>query len=110
MAVWAYIYKISNDEEGKSYIGSTTGDIKQRMYSHRCTPAPKMKHLKPQMKDMAYEVLEYGFFDNKHEMLTKEDYYMDKYNTVFNGYNTRFNTDYKRTPDYCESVKMPKRQ
>lgn len=104
MAIWAYIYKITNEDEGEAYIGSTTLKPPQRWAVHKSTPPPKMKHLKGKMHTFHYELLEYGFFDNKHELLIREDYYMDKFNTVFNGYNSRYNIDYAKNIDFCKRL------
>ncbi len=104
MAIWGYIYKITNLEEGKSYIGSTEGKLSKRWNAHRCVPVIKMKHLKDKMHTLQYDILEYGFFDDRKALHNREDIYMDKFDTVFNGYNTTYN-ERKRTPEFCQNIR-----
>ncbi len=93
MAIWGYIYKISNLEEGKSYIGSTEYEPEERWRKHMSAPALKMRHLKGKMHTLQYQLLEYGSFEDKGALRDKEDFYMQKLDTVRNGYNTRYNSN-----------------
>lgn len=92
--IWAYIYKITNPEEGKCYIGSTQRTPEARWQSHKNEPSKKMKHLKDKMKYLEYEVIEYGFFDDDRALLGREDYYISKYKSCKKGYNSKYNTGF----------------
>lgn len=79
------IYKITNIITGKSYIGQSK-DIRKRL----------MEHLRHNESVIDKEIQEYGYSCFETELLEeckveeldeKEDYYIQKYDTINNGYN-----------------------
>lgn len=93
----AYIYKITNIKTDQVYIGSTT-NYKQRERDHKCNFKNKRK------KSKLYQAMErYGYENFKMElieeverdkMLERETYYIKKYNSVENGYNTKYRIEH----------------
>lgn len=81
-----FIYKITNKVNGKSYIGQTRykPEFRFRQHMHKTSPA------------LAYDIKKYGkeAFEletleecDYSELDSKELYYIDKYETFYNGYN-----------------------
>lgn len=90
-----YVYKISNNSNEKVYIGMTTRTIEKRKKEHEKAYQDKnsrMYNFKiyKAMRDIginnfSYEVLEECEDDLLPE---RERYWIQKYNSVYNGYNT----------------------
>lgn len=85
------VYRIINKVNGKMYIGQTTKTLEQRMYQHK-------QKLKSGSKFRIYEAMrEYGwdnfeaevleYVDTKEQLDVREIYYINKYNTIDDGYN-----------------------
>lgn len=98
----AVIYKITNKNNGKSYIGKTTQSFTLRWYQHFFQSSNTKFHQEikqTKYSDWIFEILEtFGFNgsdidfnDSKgyNKLLTeREKYYIDKYDSINNGYNT----------------------
>lgn len=81
-----FIYKITNKVNGKSYIGQTRYSVEFRYRQHLRKTSPAM----------AYDIKKYGVEAFECETLeecdykdldSREIYYIDKYNTFYEGYN-----------------------
>lgn len=82
------IYKITNKKTGKSYIGQST-NIERRLNEHKTvgekSRIPVDIAIKKYGKDsFIYEVIELCSID---ELNIKEQYWINYYNTFFDGYN-----------------------
>ena len=86
-----YIYKITNKNTGKMYIGQTTQDLEERWRGHRSSKS-NCRYLKSAIKKYGIYNFEFKLicvcFDN--DMDKFENDYIKKYNTLVpNGYNLR---------------------
>lgn len=90
----AFVYMITNKINEKNYIGATKTSVKERFRKHKSTSRNinDRNYSKPLYQDMrkygmdAFEVTileECGI----EEMSQKEAYYIEKYNSIQNGYN-----------------------
>ena len=87
------IYKITNINNGRSYIGRAT-NIEKRWQEHKEALVAGTHHsyklqecynALENKEDLKYEILEEVPYEN--ERVVKEQYYMDKYDAYHNGYN-----------------------
>jgi predicted GIY-YIG superfamily endonuclease len=90
-----YIY--SYEYNGKHYIGSTK-DLTKRKQEHKmCEKAGDTKFNKTIKKHgfdkFEYQVLETLRYNNIKELWKLEDSYIEKYDSINNGYNIRYNTE-----------------
>ena len=86
-----YIYKITNKNTGKMYIGQTIQDLQERWRGHRSSKS-NCRYLKSAIKKYGIYNFEFKLicvcFDN--DMDKFENDYIKKYNTLVpNGYNLR---------------------
>lgn len=88
-----FIYKITNNVNGKAYIGQTIQDVKERFYQHCATKCDKnvlnMAIHKAVFKygkdNFTLEVIEETEYNN---LNSREKYWIEFYNTYNNGYNS----------------------
>ena len=92
----AGVYKITNLITNQVYIGQSQ-NIKRRIWNERCpsyTPSscPKLKEAfkKYGKHNFKYEII--AEEENKEKRLRLESYYIDLYDSVNTGYNTRKGT------------------
>ena len=88
-----YIYKIT-DSKGKNYIGSTI-DYKKRWKQHEeaAENMPLHRAIKDQgIENFSFEVIKTVEFIDEQHLLIIESCYMDKYDSISNGYNTKHST------------------
>lgn len=82
---------ISNDTNDKVYIGQTTQSIKARFNSHFHSPSSPIGKI---MRQIGKEHFTISLLDdtatNLDELLEKERYYVQKYNSIEEGYNTAY--------------------
>lgn len=89
----AGVYIIKNKINGKKYIGSSI-NTKNRINAH-LNALRKGKGFKNLQKDFNkfgehnFEFATIEMVFDKDELLKREDYYIDKYNTLERGYNVR---------------------
>jgi hypothetical protein len=88
-----YIY--SYEFKGLFYIGSTK-DLKKRKQEHKeCKKAGNTKFKKAitrfDFDNFKYKVLDKIDYSNISELWKLEDKYIDKYDSINNGYNIRYN-------------------
>ena len=93
------IYKIQNLTNGKCYIGQSK-NIKRRWKDHRCSANNSVDHnynnplyraiRKYGIENFSFEVIEECLVS---ELNDKEKYYIQKYNSFFNGYNLTLGGD-----------------
>lgn len=99
----AYIYKITNDINGKIYIGKTNYSLKRRFQQHcndatknRCQHRPLYRAMNKYGKEHFHiELLEET--DNPE---TREIFWISQYNAYHNGYNATYGGDGKSYLDY----------
>lgn len=111
------IYKHTCLSNGKCYIGITVKTIMQRWYEH-CSDANRNKKRKffaainkYGKENWTHEVL----FESEDEQLVldKEIEFIEKYNSVENGYNTsrdRFRTGIRHTADSIEKMRESQKE
>lgn len=99
-----YIYCIKNDINNKIYIGKTIYSIEHRFKEHlrdarnkKCTSKIHRAILKYGSNHFYPELLE----ECDNSLLSdKEKYYIQKYNTVYDGYNITFGGEGESTVDF----------
>lgn len=88
------VYKITNIKTNKVYVGSSV-NIMKRFREHKHTLI-KNKHRSPKLQNsfnihglenFIYEIIE--LIADKNIILTREQFYIDDYNSYHNGYNSR---------------------
>lgn len=101
----AYIYKITNDINGKGYIGKTHLSVEKRWTEHRKDAKKENKECRPLYK----AIRKYGEENfsvvlleevNILEAVEREKYWIDYYNTFKVGYNATQGGDGKPYIDY----------
>ena len=110
----AYIYKITNVINGKSYIGKTLSSIENRWKEH-CSDSKKRKNEK---RPLYSAMNKYGVDNFKIEQIEecnddivneREVYWIEYFGTFKNGYNATIGGDGKHYLDYdliCETYKQ----
>jgi hypothetical protein len=105
----AYIYEITNDINGKSYVGKTEGSIESRFALHckealygRCSNRPLYKA----MKKYGIEHFHVSLLEETDSPEEREIYWIAKRNTFHNGYNATIGGDGKRYIDYNEVITL----
>lgn len=102
----AFIYKITNQINGKSYIGKTIKTVEKRWKEHcrekdrkRCNSRPLYEAMnKYGVENFSVETLE-ECLDT--DVVEKEKYWIDKFNTYLGeGYNATYGGDGKHYLDY----------
>ena len=84
------IYLYTNKINGKQYIGQTIQPIQVRHYNHLHQNNYFDRVLKKYGEsNFTLEILEDNIFDSE-ELDKKEQYYIEKYNTYYDGYNLTF--------------------
>lgn len=107
----AFIYKITNDINGKVYIGKTNYSIEKRFREH-CSDAMRerceKRHLYSAMRKYGFEhfhieQLEEVSLNNASE---REKYWIEYYKSFHNGYNATMGGDGKNYVNYDELVDL----
>jgi predicted GIY-YIG superfamily endonuclease len=102
------IYKITNVNNGKAYIGRAL-NIEKRWQEHKEALAAGTHHSYKLQEcynslenkdDLKYEIIEEVAYEN--ERVVKEQYYMDKYDAYHNGYNC---CEFADNPKYIQPKK-----
>lgn len=89
------IYKITNTIDGKSYVGKTTGDATKRFERH-CRPSSRCTKLAAAIKKYGRIHFTLDILDkctSESELNQKEIYWIEKLNTVKEGYNLTLGGD-----------------
>jgi hypothetical protein len=91
-----YIYKITNEETNKIYIGSTTTSLEQRFEEHKKSNdnSPLHKAMKEYEKWKIELIEEIEYIDTE-ELFIAEACQMIKYDSIKNGYNTKLSINYE---------------
>jgi hypothetical protein len=91
-----YIYKITNEETNKIYIGSTTTSLEQRFEEHKKSNdnSPLHKAMKEYEKWKIELIEEIEYIDTE-ELFIAETCQMMKYDSIKNGYNTKLSINYE---------------
>ena len=99
----AHIYKITNDINGKIYIGKTEGPIEKRWKEHcrdyqrqRCEKRP----LYSAMNKYGIEHFHIELLEETNEPEERERYWIEKLKSFKDGYNATIGGDGKRYLDY----------
>lgn len=89
------IYKATNIQNNKVYIGQTIKPLSQRISEHKCRATHTDSHnkfynaiKKYGWENFAWEVVEESDTWTQNELNEKEQYYIQLYNAIENGYNT----------------------
>lgn len=87
------IYKITNKINGKVYIGQTVQDVKERFYQHcaeKCEEAVAKMAIHKAIKKYGKQnfTLEIVETVSKNDLNEREIYWIQKYNSYYNGYNS----------------------
>ena len=91
-----YVYKITNEETNKIYIGSTTTSLEQRFKEHKESNdnSPLHKAMK-EYKKWNIELIDEIEFVDKEELFIAEACQMIKYDSIAHGYNTKLSINYE---------------
>lgn len=111
MIKMAFIYKITNDVNGKVYIGKTNYSIEKRFKEHcrdaireRCEKRPLYSAMRKYgFEHFHIEQLEEVSLDDASE---RERYWIEYYKSFHNGYNATMGGDGKNYVDYDELVDL----
>ena len=98
------IYKITNNINGKVYIGETCNSLHRRFYEHKHKSSNCVK-LKKAFKKYGcnnFSIEEIDYAKNIEEAYKKESYWIKKYNSIKNGYNIL-------SGKYCTAISSPKK-
>jgi len=92
---YGIVYKISNTINDLLYIGCSSRDINRRMSCHIVSAKTTNNKFYTEMRNLGIlnfniELIEEYQNITKKQLLEKEDYYIKLFNTVENGYNTKY--------------------
>lgn len=103
----AYIYKITNDVNGKAYVGKTEFDIHKRFREHchdafreRCEKRP----LYSAMRKYGIEHFHVELVEETDAPEEREEYWIGQFNTYHYGYNATVGGDGKKYLDHSHIV------
>ena len=96
----AYIYKITNKINGKSYIGKTNKSIENRFKEHERDAEKRSKEHRPLYSAIKFYGIESFNIElieetKVEEIAEREQFWIDYYNTYKNGYNATLGGDGK---------------
>ena len=95
------IYRLRNKENNKSYIGSTTKGVKERLTDHLQKSAKNVDNkFHKALENFGSQAFEIDLLDTAEttdELAQKEIYYINKYNTFHDGYNSDRGGGFKKT-------------
>jgi group I intron endonuclease len=99
------VYIITNDVNSKVYIGQTTNSIHERFKQHCNTKYTKLgKAISEIGKEHFHISILKDNIENLDVLVSIEQYYIDKYNSIENGYNSS-----KATRSQVKSLKDVKK-
>ena len=99
----AYIYQITNDVNGKIYIGKTEGSIEQRFKEHcQDSKRPEIQHrpLYAAMQKYGTEHFHIELIEETDNPNECEQYWIEQKGSFKNGYNATLGGDGQRLIDY----------
>ena len=103
----AYIYQIINDINNKIYVGKTEISLERRFYLH-CKDAQtercKNRPLYNAMNKYGFEHFHIEELEKTDSPDEREQYWIEKLNTYYNGYNATLGGDGKRRLDYDKII------
>lgn len=107
----AYIYKITNDINGKIYIGATEFSIEKRFEEHRRESFRASKIHRPLYEAIKKYGIEHFHVEQIEETdspKTREQYWIEYYGSFTDGYNATLGGAGRRFIDYDEVIKVYK--
>lgn len=108
----AYIYVITNDINGKKYVGKTEYSIEKRFKEHCRALALGRNDKRPlyrAMKKYGVKHFSISLIEETDIPEERESYWISNLGTFHNGYNATFGGDGKRYIDYDEVVSLYQR-
>ena len=109
--IMGYIYKITNQVNGKMYIGKTEDTIEKRFKDH-CKDYTRRKYEKRPLYDAMnkygienFIIEEVEYVALNEDLAEREQYWIEYYDTFYNGYNATKGGDGKRLLDYDLIIK-----
>ena len=102
----AYIYLITNDINGKQYVGKTYKTIEQRWKEHLGDRTKRELEKRPLYDAMNkygiehFHIKEVEYVPPEINLEEREIYWIAQYNTYYNGYNATLGGDGSRLYDY----------
>ena len=104
-----YIYKITNDINDKIYIGKTEFDIQKRFYEH-CKDSKRGYTNRPLYNAMNKFGIEHFSIEEieqyKENLEQREQYWIQYYDSFYNGYNATLGGDGKAYIDYNYIIEL----
>lgn len=101
----SYIYVITNDINGKQYVGKTNTSIQQRFRTHYKDSKRRVAENRPLYRAInKYGISNFSIQQleecSEEEASDREIYWIEKLGTYYNGYNATFGGDGKTLFDY----------
>lgn len=91
-----YVYKITNEETNKIYIGSTTTSLDQRFKEHKESQDGSPLHNDMKLYDnWKIDLIKEIDFVDIEQLLILETCYIMSYDSITNGYNTKLSVKYE---------------
>ena len=104
-----YIYKITNDINDKIYIGKTEFDIQKRFYEH-CKDSKRGYTNRPLYNAMNKFGIEHFSIEEieqcEENLEQREQYWIQYYDSFYNGYNATLGGDGKAYIDYNYIIEL----
>ena len=108
-----FVYKLSNTENDKLYIGSTTSNLPKRLSQHVCCSKDKDTKLYKAMREIGADKFIIELLVECDERRKREQMFIEAFKSISNGYNQinaylsneekrKVKKEYNNTPMTCE--------
>ena len=82
-----YVYKLSNTENDKLYIGSTKSSLARRLAQHRCACKNGTSQLYQAMKEIGADKFNIQLLVECEELRQREQVFIEAFQSIEKGYN-----------------------